>query len=232
MRLHYKSIYIDNFSLKKVKTILSSNIKTRQKTILISINASNVRLFSQAELWNKLTNNPSVILHPDGMSIVILVKLILNKKCERINGTDVTQDLLSSGHRVFAITPNDKTGHLLLTKYKNVQGYYTPPDNKSWYLKKNTDLIKKINLSQADIVLIGTGPLSKEVWTLNNYKSINSTIFAATGSSLELLTGQRQRAPLFFQKLCLEWVWRVFQEPTRLLPRYTKDFFYLLKLLI
>jgi N-acetylglucosaminyldiphosphoundecaprenol N-acetyl-beta-D-mannosaminyltransferase len=53
-------------------------------------------------------------------------------------------------------------------------------------------------------------------------------IYIGIGGSFDMISGIYIRAPKMIQKIGLEWIWRAFQNPKALFPRYTKDFFFLL----
>jgi exopolysaccharide biosynthesis WecB/TagA/CpsF family protein len=81
-----------------------------------------------------------------------------------------------------------------------------------------TDILK-INESGANIVLVGRGCLRQEHWVADHVDKVDSAIMAV-GAAFEYHAGKLTRAPMWIQKLGLEWLFRLAQEPRRLWRRY------------
>lgn len=92
------------------------------------------------------------------------------------------------------------------------------------------EIVDMINRSGANILLVGVGAPKQEKWITayrNRLKGIK--LFMALGATIDFEAGEYKRAPKLFQLLCLEWLYRAFREPRRLLRRYFVDdvrFFY------
>jgi len=105
-----------------------------------------------------------------------------------------------------------------------VVGAHSP----SYGFEKNdtecSEIIDLINNSGANVLVVGVGAPKQEKWIIK-YKdkmpAIN--IFFALGATIDFEAGNIKRAPLIFQKLCLEWLFRLLKEPRRLWKRYLID---------
>lgn len=92
------------------------------------------------------------------------------------------------------------------------------------------EIVDMINRSGANVLLVGVGAPKQEKWITayrNRLKGIK--LFMALGATIDFEAGEYKRAPKLFQLLCLEWLYRAFREPRRLLRRYFVDdvrFFY------
>lgn len=122
---------------------------------------------------------------------------------------------------------NEKVGR------KIVVGSYSP----SFGFEKKEDecqrICKMINESGANVVGVGVGCPKQEKW-IDKYKSQmpNVNIWMAIGATIDFEAKKIKRAPKFFQILCLEWFYRLLQEPKRMFKRYFQDlmfFWYFLK---
>lgn len=78
--------------------------------------------------------------------------------------------------------------------------------------------IKKINDSQANIVLVGRGCPRQEVWVADHHGKINAAMMAV-GAVFDFLSGNKKQAPVWMQDRGLEWLYRLMQEPRRLWKR-------------
>jgi exopolysaccharide biosynthesis WecB/TagA/CpsF family protein len=85
-------------------------------------------------------------------------------------------------------------------------------------------IIKKINESGANTLVIGVGAPKQEKWVMK-YKSSLPHVkrYMALGATIDFEAGHIQRAPLIFRKLYIEWFYRFLMEPKRLFKRYFVD---------
>lgn len=84
----------------------------------------------------------------------------------------------------------------------------------------DVNIIKNINESNADILFLALGNPKQEFW-FHKYRHILKVgVAIGVGGALEFLAGNTVRAPLWMQRLGLEWLWRLQQEPLRLYNRY------------
>jgi len=96
------------------------------------------------------------------------------------------------------------------------------------------EIIKKINQTDANVLLVGVGAPKQEKW-IHKYKNqfTNVKLFMGLGATIDFEAGSIKRAPKFLQKLALEWFYRMCVDPKRLVKRYLVDdmafFYYLLK---
>ncbi len=158
---------------------------------------------------------------PDGAGVVIGSRILGTNLPERVAGFDLIQNLFKvtrtpnlrffflggqpgiaedAAKKVIKVHPNiDVVGFL--------DGYF-----KNEYV---SSIINNINSSNADILLVGLGAPKQELW-INKYKDeINVKVCIGVGGSFDVLSGRAKRAPVFFQKNNIEWLYRLCKEPRR-----------------
>lgn len=82
-------------------------------------------------------------------------------------------------------------------------------------------LISEINRKKPDILIVGMGSPKQEKWIDENKNKINAKVFWSVGALFDIISGKMSRGPIFLQKMGLEWLYRLYQEPRRLWRRYT-----------
>ena len=92
------------------------------------------------------------------------------------------------------------------------------------------EIIKAINRSGANVLLVGVGAPKQEKW-IDKYRNNlpHVKLFMALGATIDFEAGNKKRAPKLIRKLGLEWFYRFLNEPKRLFKRYFIDdiqFFY------
>jgi len=110
-----------------------------------------------------------------------------------------------------------------------IVGSFSPPFGpvETW---PNEDIIQSIREAQPDLLLVAVGCPKQEYWISKYYESLSVPLSIGIGASLDFVSGTQVRAPLWLQKIGMEWSWRLLTNPKRLLKRYAKDFFYLIQL--
>ena len=94
------------------------------------------------------------------------------------------------------------------------------------------NIINIIGNTSANVLVVGVGAPKQEKW-IYKYKDrlSNINIFLAIGATIDFEAGNIKRAPKIFQKLAIEWLYRLIKEPRRLWRRYIVEdlpFFYLI----
>lgn len=84
---------------------------------------------------------------------------------------------------------------------------------------ERADVIVDIRASGAALVLAGMGQPRQELWAISATGTVDATILCI-GAYLDFLAGRVSRAPALIQRLRLEWIYRLMQEPRRLARRY------------
>ena len=107
--------------------------------------------------------------------------------------------------------------------YLNIVGAETGIPNSKFQIpnsnndKLNEELIQRINKTKPDIIFVAFGSPKQEEWIHESLKRIPSVKLAiGVGGSFDFISGKTKRAPLIFQKLWLEWLWRLILEPRRI----------------
>ncbi len=83
--------------------------------------------------------------------------------------------------------------------------------------KSCNHLIQRINKVQPDMLFVAFGAPKQEEWIYTNLKKLPSVKLAiGVGGSFDFISGKAKRAPLIFQRLGFEWLWRLILEPRRI----------------
>ncbi|MCW3099510.1 MAG: N-acetylmannosaminyltransferase, partial [Chthonomonadaceae bacterium] len=88
-------------------------------------------------------------------------------------------------------------------------------------------LVAEIREAQADAVFVAMGIPKQEKWIAAHRDRLGAAVLIGVGGTFDVLSGNVKRAPILFQKLRLEWLWRVLSNPRKiskvlLLPRFVR----------
>ena len=109
-----------------------------------------------------------------------------------------------------------------------IAGMISPP-YRDLTKEENQEYIQQINQAQADFVWIGLGAPKQERWMAAHKDQIQG-VMIGVGAGFDYYAGNIQRAPKWMQKCSLEWLYRLLQDPKKLLKRYYNTNFKFIKL--
>src|SRR6185369_15143902 len=172
--------------------------------------------------------NGADLVTPDGMPLCKAMTLLHGNEQERVAGMDLLPDLLSaaSGARlsVFLYGSTEAVLAAMLQRIERelpglaISGSYSPPF-RPVTTEEMAQEVARINASGAHIVLVALGCPKQERWMAANKGLINA-VMIGIGGAFPVYAGLQTRAPRLLQRLSLEWLYRLCQEPRRLFKRY------------
>ena len=168
----------------------------------------------------------SDIVLADGMSLVWASRLVGRPLPERVAGIDLMFRLLEraaeKGHRVFCLGATDEVLEGAVANFRarypklviagTQHGYFSVADEPR--------VAQAIAASRADIVFIAMTSPRKEQFLAQWSRVLDVPVWHGVGGSFDVAAGKVARAPMLWQRLGLEWLYRVKQEPRRLWKRY------------
>ncbi|MCR4903664.1 MAG: WecB/TagA/CpsF family glycosyltransferase [Butyrivibrio sp.] len=99
-----------------------------------------------------------------------------------------------------------------------IAGVYSPPFRKL-DAKEDEEIVKMINESGADYLWVALGAPKQEKWMAEHKDKIKLVMFGV-GAAFDFHAGTIRRAPVVIQEMGMEWLYRLFQDPKRLIGRY------------
>lgn len=221
--IHFNNLNTEE-TLKKCADYLNNS--NGESVFFVNAHCFNLSVKDKEYLDNLI--NASLLLN-DGIGIKIAAKLKGIKLKENMNGTDFIPKLIALAEekekKIFLLGAKshviEKTKEELTKRFPKLKivgysdGYFSKKPNGE------ENLIKEINSLKPDMLIVGMGVPFQEKWIMENKNKLNAVrLFVAGGAILDFIAGKVVRAPIFIQKIGMEWLWRLIQEPKRLFKRY------------
>ena len=226
-RLQIISLHVDHTGFNKSLDTVMGLAEKRQPAYVCFANVHMTIEAYRNKIFLDQVQNADLVL-ADGKPIAVACKILHHKKQERIAGMDFMPRLLELANekrmRVFFYGSTPEVLKTLKQKINQLYptiihaGYISP----SFGVQKEDELVKdidQINDSGAQIVFVSLGCPKQEKWMAANSKKINAVLLGI-GAALPVMAGIHKRAPVWMQKLALEWFYRLMQQPGRLFKRY------------
>lgn len=167
---------------------------------------------------------------PDGIGVIQGAQILGTPLPERITGYDTLLELLKWGdqhhQRVFLL--GAKPAVLKAVTAKVAQDYpgITIAGALDGYYTDEAAVVDQLVAAKPDMLFIATG-FPKQEFFIAKYRQRYNALWMGVGGSFDVLAGAVKRAPKFWQRHHIEWLYRLIQEPSRfkrmlVLPRYLR----------
>lgn len=201
------------------------------KLLINTINAFSYDNARKDVLFSEALQKGDVLI-PDGISIVKACRF-LNAKSqpkERIAGWDLfvyeMEKLNRVGGKVMFLGSSDAVlnliRHRVAEKYPKIEvDTYSPPYKPEFSDEDNEAMISAINHSNPDLLWIGMTAPKQEKWAYTHLNRLDVHCHIGTiGAVFDFFAGTIKRAPERWQRVGLEWLYRLLSEPRRMWRRY------------
>jgi N-acetylglucosaminyldiphosphoundecaprenol N-acetyl-beta-D-mannosaminyltransferase len=181
-----------------------------------------------AEMRAALRNSTLVV--PDGMPLVWASNLLGEELSDRVYGPELmlrySDRCVERGHRVWLYGGRDQGSLVQLAlsmrrRHPGIKiiGGYSPPF-RPLTAEEEDALVEQINDAQPDVLWVGIGVPKQEKWMAHMRDRLDVPVMCGVGAAFDFHAGRISMAPAWMQDRGLEWIYRMAQEPRRLLPRY------------
>ncbi len=231
MRINIGGVEVDECNFDQVIEATTHHVLTSTTPkYIVTPNAHHILLLQKDAHFREIYENAFLVV-PDGVPLVWASKFLGGSILpERVNGTDLFERLCEVASekklRVFLLGGRpgaaDSAAQTLLQKHSglDIVGTYCPPYGFEVDKAEITLINARIRAAAPHILFVGLGAPKQEYWMYANYQELGVPISLGIGVSFELVSGMVPRAPLWMQKLGLEWFFRLIAEPNRLWKRY------------
>ncbi|SEH44391.1 N-acetylglucosaminyldiphosphoundecaprenol N-acetyl-beta-D-mannosaminyltransferase [Halobacillus karajensis] len=219
MKEKFLGVDVSNYTYAQLKENIMSDINERRKSFIVAINPEKI-LHAQkdADLLHLL--NRATYQIPDGVGILVASKMTGGSIRERVTGIDMLLALCeqASLHAKSIFLYGAKPGVAEQAKDRLKSMY---PDLQiagvlDGYEKDQEKVKETINHAQPDILFVALGSPRQEYWIVDHMHELDVQVFQGVGGSFDVLSGKVKRAPDSFQKVGLEWLYRLIKEPWRI----------------
>ncbi len=228
--LTYCKILGTNINVTNMEDTISYITENLEKLKGDYICVSNVHTTVMAyrdKAYRRVQNGGAMAL-PDGQPLSIVSRKRGFSEARRVPGPDLMPAILNlsqkTGYRHYFYGSTEATLEALraalLRRYPKLQiaGMYSPPF-RELTAQEDEEIISRINGSGADFVWVALGAPKQEWWMYEHRHKIKA-LMLGVGAAFDFTAGTTKRAPMWMQRLCLEWVFRILRDPKRMLPRY------------
>jgi N-acetylglucosaminyldiphosphoundecaprenol N-acetyl-beta-D-mannosaminyltransferase len=187
-----------------------------------------------------LLNAGAAFVLTDGMPLVWASRWRKRKLPERVAGSDMVPALCGMaaerGYRVFLLggAPGvaEEAGRRLLERFPKLQiADIAAPNLGTMTDEEVAALFREIRESKPHLLFAAFGQPKGELWLAEHAEELGVPVTVQIGASIDFVAGRVPRSPRWMQRVGLEWVYRLWREPRRLVGRYFANALFALRML-
>ncbi|GGO17193.1 hypothetical protein GCM10010116_34760 [Microbispora rosea subsp. aerata] len=218
-------VSLDALTMEQAVARCVRAVENRESLTIGVVNAAKaVHMRRDARLRESVTSCDLVLA--DGQAVVWASRILGRPLPERVAGIDLFTALLEEGSRrayrayflgarpevVERVVAEVRRRHPGLRIAGARDGYFTDDEAPA--------VAERIAESKPDLLFLGMTSPKKEIFVARFAPVIRAGVVHGVGGSFDVYAGKVRRAPRLWQRLGLEWLYRLLQEPVRLGPRY------------
>lgn len=215
---------VDEMNMQQVLAAIESFIAAfpnanSQPQHIVTINPEGIMLTQEDELFYQAVEAASIVT-ADGSGVLWAAEKMGQPLTERVTGIDLTMQLMQlaaeKSWRVYMLgaKPGIAEQAAANLRQQNAGLNIVGVDN-GYFQDRQEQVIESIAAAKPDILLAALGMPFQEKWLYQHQEKLHCKVMIGIGGSFDVIAGNVRRAPQMWQKLRLEWLWRLLSEPAR-----------------
>lgn len=218
------------FSMEEAVSFLMDRIAKKMPTQVVTANAEIIMMARNDKRYGTLLQQADLVL-ADGAGTVWAGRTLGYEVPERVAGFDLFVELIKKsveeGIKLYFFGAAPGIAEAAKAKAEMLAPGVSIVGTRNGYFSETDieEIIDEINASGAQILFAALGAPKQEYWLRDHAKQLRPLIRIGLGGSFDVLAGKTTRAPHWMQKASLEWLYRLYKEPSRIgrmmaLPRF------------
>ncbi len=216
---------INNLTLKETIVVIEEFIKSRRPHQYIAINVDKINKLRKDLFFRNviLSSDLNIV---DGQPLIWVSKLFGQPVKERFGGLDIINALApvaeKEGYSIYFLGAREEIIRKVVKTYQNryqklkIIGWR----NGYWKREEEKEVVENIKKTCPDVLFFAMSSPKKEIFLKKYLNEMGVSFVMGVGGAFDIIAGKTKRAPKWIQKVGLEWLFRLVQEPRRLWKRY------------
>lgn len=219
MRVDVLGVCFDNLNLTQAVEQAACMIDEGGFHYAVTPNAEFVQRAEQDKEFCGALNEADLVL-PDGIGVIYASKILGSPLGERVPGCDFAAALCAwmaeSGKRLFLLGAKPGVAEQAARNLELAHPGLAVCGTHDGYFKEDAPVVDAIRAAKADVVFVCLGAPKQEYWIRRNGPDTGAAFLIGLGGSLDVFAGTVKRAPVIWQRLGLEWFYRLLKQPSRI----------------
>ena len=202
-------------------SVLEESITSGEQAFVVTANAEIIMMCQEDASYKKIVSQDAQLVLPDGAGAVWAGRHLGYKVPERVAGFDLYCQLLDKaaqkGYKAFFFGGSPGIAEAAKAKSEELYPGVQVVGCRNGYFKEEESqaIIDEINASGADMLFAALGAPKQEKWLVRYREQLKPKILMGIGGSFDVFAGKMERAPKWMQDASLEWLFRLYKQPSR-----------------
>lgn len=219
MRVDILGVGFDNVTMEEALDRGMELLEQDGPHLVVTPNAEIVQLANHDRQFMEMIAGADLVI-PDGIGVIYASKILGRPIKARVPGCDFAAGLMErmakSGHSLYLLGAKPGVAEEAAARLREAYPGLVICGTHDGYFKEDAPVAEEIRRSGADVVFVCLGAPKQEKWISQNGAATGASLLIGLGGSLDVFSGRVERAPAFWQKVNLEWLYRGLRNPKRL----------------
>jgi N-acetylglucosaminyldiphosphoundecaprenol N-acetyl-beta-D-mannosaminyltransferase len=228
-RVEILGVWVDRISADELRAEMLRMVRGGEHALILHVNVHCLNLSYHRPWLRDLLNGASIVFC-DGSGVALAAKILGRPSLRRFTHADEMWRLAEFAEAndlsLFFLGARPGVAKKAAGRLKqsspglNVVGTHHGYFDRASGNPENEAVIRKINATNPDVLVVGFGMPLQELWLKENWDSLNAGVAITLGAVFDYVSGELRRGPRFLTENGFEWLARLFIEPGRLWRRY------------
>ena len=219
MKIEVLGVAFDDVTLEQAAELGGKMLQEDRFHYVVTPNPEFILAAEKDESFRAVLNAADLVI-PDGIGVIYSAKILGTPLSERVPGIEFSAKMLEKlnemGGRLFLLGAKpgvaEKAGENICAQYPNIVLCGT----QDGYFKDEEDVILKVAAARPDLMFVCLGAPKQEKWMARWGQHSGAKLAIGLGGCLDVYAGNVERAPEAWQKMGMEWAYRLKKEPKRI----------------
>lgn len=218
MKKQVMTIAFDNITMEEAVQTAMEHIRSGTRCRVVTPNAEFALEAKKNPRFLRILNQSQLVL-ADGVSVVLASRILGDPMKGRVTGVGFAQALAAAlakeGKSLYLLGAKPGVAEQAAEKLRQAHPGLKIAGTRDGYFREEGPVVEAINAARPDALLVCLGAPKQEYFMEEHDGQLTVPVMAGLGGSMDVLAGNVRRAPVFFQKCGLEWLYRLCKEPRR-----------------
>lgn len=219
---------------EEFRALLKEDLDRGGKRFIITANPEILVMSEKDRLIEEMLLNGDCCIVPDGIAVVKACTMLNVPVTERITGVDTAwwllEELNSRCGSLYLLGATEQVIGLMEKKIGSDYPNIRLMGRTDGYVSDKDAVFDEIAELKPDVCMVALGVPAQEKLIYKHLSRFEKGIFIGVGGSFDVISGAKERAPEFFIRRNLEWLYRIMKEPKRIKRFYDNNVRFLLKI--
>ena len=219
MKIDVLGVAFDNVTMEQAAELGGKMLQEDRFHYVVTPNPEFILAAEKDESFRAVLNAADLVI-PDGIGVIYSAKILGTPLSERVPGIEFSAKMLEKlnelGGRLFLLGAKpgvaEKAGENICAQYPNIVLCGT----QDGYFKDEEEVILKVAAAKPDLMFVCLGAPKQEKWMARWGQHTGAKMAIGLGGCLDVYAGNVERAPEAWQKVGMEWAYRLKKEPKRI----------------